>query len=401
MKTFLIILFLLISVSVSAEIFYVHIIGNTRACPGTVHKYYLETDQSKGDPVIWTITNGEIKNPKTGQWAQVLSYTTSDVNFPIHFDYQHDVRFFPGNSGKINVSVTNVFLTLGSEKTVITNPPAPQAILSGDPKLMNYGSYSNRYTVIGLSDGWVKGSSWSIGSGLTSVGSSGNYIDLKPSSSNFLGTSTLSTPIQWKDDNNNTCGTTPVLTRNITVISPNLTVTGPSAVCPGGLYQYYAKFEGAIEQISGALYNWTYPAGYLSLNGNNNYSLNLQVPQYNTPGGAVRVTATLSCGTFINGITVYPYCYGSYTYSVSPNPVDDELTVELVPDYENYDVFNSYEDNLIQTVLYDEKGEILIMKTLKNMKDVLNFNNLKPDTYFLKVFINKEQIGPTRRIVKK
>ncbi len=403
MKKLIIVLFFSIQFApLKSEVIYVHIIGPSHVCPGSnIYTYYLDSDQG-GGIVTWTIENGLIKNPCTGQWVGQFQYNTTNPNCSFSDDYPQEIKFNNnGNQAHIYVTKVNGIVHPSSEKTVLQEPPPSQAWIWGDEKLMNCGSYSNMYNLSGLSDGW-KLYFWNVGSGLTKVSQNGNQINIKPASSGTSGPKTLGAKIIWVDPKYHECGARNVNNKTITVVPPTLRVTGETQICPGELYQYYAKFDGAAEPVPGASYSWIYPPGYQSLNGTSSYMLHLQSPLYNLQGGPVRATVILTCGnggTYIDGITIYPSCYVNYSYSVSPIPTNDEITIELKSKVKQDNIFKS-KDTVVLLIIQNDKGAIKLSKELEKEKEILDLKTLKPDIYYLKVFINDHQIGDTERILK-
>ncbi len=341
----------------------------------------------------WYCSNCEIQDSRTSQWSSIVqggSYMA--------------VRFLnsTGSSASITVSASGiecVVCVCSWDKTVYFDPPSTQGTIYGDNELMNCGSYSNIYALNGLTNGWQL-SHWTTSSGLTIVGSTSNLVTIKPSNGGVTGSKTIYAKIKWRDESGQLCPISQI-SKNVTVVYPNLNVTGPTQICPGGLYQYYATFDGATEPVPSASYSWTYPSGYYSLNGNSNYSLNLQAPQYNPQGGAVHISVTLPCGSYNNGLTIYPYCYGGYSYSVNPNPSTTELIIEIIYPDDQGNLFQSSEGNTVELLLMKEDGLIVIRKKLKKNKEIVDIRRLKPDNYYLKILVNNYELDKTKRIVKK
>jgi hypothetical protein len=111
------------------------------------------------------------------------------------------------------------------------------------------------------------------------------------------------------------------------------TASGNGAVCPGNYYTYTANMPGGHRP--GFTYQWSWPSNWIFQSQWDNHLI-LSPPMY-TPvgGGIVSVNVNNGCGTTSppSGITVYQGygCY-VYSYSVSPNPVENVLTIELEMD---------------------------------------------------------------------
>ena len=120
------------------------------------------------------------------------------------------------------------------------------------------------------------------------------------------------------------------ITRQIWVgtYGSSLTIAGTSAVCPGNIYTYTATPPGG-QQAYGQSYSWTKPSNWSIQSQAVNY-ITLQLPQYNPDYGPVQVSVNNGCGTTVNGITAFPgYGCGSYLMNIFPNPVQEEITVEM------------------------------------------------------------------------
>ncbi len=363
------------------------------------HSYEAVSCYDGRNGYTWSCNNCEIQD-NNGYWKSYVIIGRSNGRI-------RQVRFLNSSGSSATISVSGsgcIGCQCSWQKTVSFNPPAHQAILTGDNQLMNCGGYSNFYNISGLSSGWFTAGTSGNSGGLNTYASGGGsptgYVKVWPSSGSSSGNKTFWGGIYWVDNASNHCYQTNIY-KTITVVYPNLNITGATQICPGGLYQYYATFDGATEPVPSTSYSWTYPSGYYSLNGNSNYSLNLQAPQQNPQGGAVNVNVILPCGTYNNGLTIYPYCYGGYSYSVNPNPTFSELIVEIESSEGDEDLFQSANENKVLLILTDEAGSVVKQKKLKGKKEKIDVHQLKPDIYYVKILVNGYEIDNTKRIVKK
>ena len=376
--------------------------GPGTVCSGNSSSYrYIASGSCYSKNIYtWSCNNCEIFDAATATWVTSLRIAYDGGK-------ERDIRFL--NSADTTAQMTvlgeNCNCNCYWSRTISFEPNPPTLTLWGDNKLMNCGSYSNQYNIAGLSDTWYA-SSWDVHSGLTLVSTNSTSANVKASNSSSSGYNNLLANVRWRDSNNQTCGYTSV-SKSINVVTKNLTVTGQVQICPGGLYQYYAKSDGAVEPFPGATYSWTFPSGYYSLNGTTSYSLNLQAPQSNPNVGAEKATVTFACGTLTNRVNIYPYSYGGYSYSATPNPITNSVSIEIEEAADPMSGMSAKSSNsskevtTFEIVLLNEAGEIVKSITLKAKTSEIDVSYLNPDIYYLKVFANNTQIGETQRIVKK
>lgn len=180
------------------------------------------------------------------------------------------------------------------------------------------------------------------------------------------------------------------ITKKIQVGSFNsgqIIVSGQAGVCNGNSYTYTASVPGGHK--SGYTYSWTYPSGWSVFSQNQN-SITLYVPSYNSQYGTVLASVNNGCGTSgYSGITVYPGfgCGGSYYMSVYPNPAKEELVVEMKSSEDN---LKSDQPMIDEVVLFNGSGEIVKTSLKPNKQIRLNLQGLKNGRYLLNVRIGKD-----------
>lgn len=171
-----------------------------------------------------------------------------------------------------------------------------------------------------------------------------------------------------------------------TFASSQVSVTGPSAVCPGNVYYYNAVVQGGHRP--NYTYTWTKPSNWTVPSGvTNSPQIGLQVPTYNPSYGTVAVRVNNECGLSPSvGITVFPgYSCGSY-FSIFPNPAGNKLTINVL----------SNNTDASQLQLASEKTEYRIslynpfgkkVRDLKTKKESVEINtaSLPDGIYNLKV----------------
>ncbi len=212
---------------------------------------------------------------------------------------------------------------------------------------------------------------------------------------------TSSTGAGWVDAlvGTNACGQITTPRKNVQVGGAQVGISGPAAVCPGNEYTYTANVASGVSST----YTWTFPSGWTRVSQGTN-TIRLYVPIYNAQYGAVRVTASTSCGTATNGITAYPnsYCGGYLTsgeFVIYPNPADEQLTIE-----QGGDALNSTEANMSSNQLFGlssssasqtqtfkvellNNQQVVVAKgTSQNKKITLETTSLPPGTYFLQIY---------------
>ncbi len=178
--------------------------------------------------------------------------------------------------------------------------------------------------------------------------------------------------------------------------SSQFSISGPSSVCPGNTASYLSTFiDPGITN-----YQWGW-SGFTYQSGQGTPYLGVYAP-YNFNGGSVTLRLQNRCG--LTGSPAYKYVYKGYCgygFTVNPNPAFTELTIQIESPEDQMDIFQSSEENTVELLLTDEAGLIVIRKKLVKRKEIIDVSTLKPDVYYIKIFINNNQIDKTKRIVKK
>ena len=372
------------------------LLGPSKVCPGTTAEYRYRAKSCYDGPVYyWECSNCEVWDYTNQQWSNTAYYANG-------LGGAVDVRFLNSTGSTATIEVTGTFDLLCTTywtKTVQLGGGSQSAFIIGDDELLNCGNYSNTYSVYNLGSGWQVGS-WSASSGLTIVSTSGTTATVKPSSSSQTGSKTLTAYIYWVDPEGQTCTTTS-LTKTITITNPYMYVSGSPQICPGGIFTFEAKFDGAESPIPGATYSWSYPSGLIPQGGTTGAYITLYNPTNVTTGGALNASATVSCGTYNNSLTIYTYCAGGYAYSASPNPTQDvmKINIEKLGTEETGSAEESTEEVFLIS-LRDDAGVVYVERESKERTFEVSLQALNKGTYFLKVFVNDTQIGDAKRIIK-
>lgn len=173
-------------------------------------------------------------------------------------------------------------------------------------------------------------------------------------------------------------------------VLPNPAITsldGPAAVCPGNLYTYTVYASG-----SNLSYSWTYPSNWY-VNSQYGNSITLQVPTYSPSYGTVRVTVSNGQCSTIDGRTVYPgSCGGTtyYSYSLAPNPADEEVTIESEHAFENNRAIK----------IYDQTGKLVAVETMRggDKRKTISTGKLTPGLYHVHL-ISKDGIEQQKLLI--
>jgi hypothetical protein len=157
---------------------------------------------------------------------------------------------------------------------------------------------------------------------------------------------------------------------------------GTAPVCPGNNYTYSVDVVG-----TGYTYQWTKPANWTVQSQSGN-QITLYVPTYNALYGAVSVKVSRGNCMAQDGVTAYPCNSGvsSYSYSVSPNPANKEITVQT----------EQASEQPIPVYLYDQFGKKLKAAVLKSgqRQTTIETNGLASGFYLI-------QIGTEKPVQKK
>ncbi|MEJ7676408.1 MAG: hypothetical protein WKG06_00705 [Segetibacter sp.] len=122
---------------------------------------------------------------------------------------------------------------------------------------------------------------------------------------------------------NTNCGSVTINSSTIQVGVPTINISySQSGSCNGG-YQTWLLTASSPDVITS--WQWTVDnpsSGSWYIDNPNSSSTYVDV----SGGGGISVTATSSCGTGRNGVTIYSICAG-FAITASPNPATDEVTV--------------------------------------------------------------------------
>lgn len=175
-----------------------------------------------------------------------------------------------------------------------------------------------------------------------------------------------------------------------------VTISGQGAVCPGNVYTYTATPPGG-QQSPGHTYSWVKPSNWSIQSQASNY-ITLYVPQSNPSYGPVQFTVNNGCGNSSNGVTAFPG-YGCPTYLLKtfPNPVSDEITIELAQvDDNQLTVIN---EPLEEVRLINSQGETVRVISGCKEGSKIDVRTLPRGQYFLQVKL-RDQIVREQIIIK-
>lgn len=264
----------------------------------------------------------------------------------------------------------------------------PVPTVTGDPAVC---TSNTTYTLNNLPPGATV--TWTRSNNLTYVSGQGTTRHVVRAASGASGVGWVEAVV------NGTCGGRQAFRKELNVggiASSQIRVSGQTAVCGGNQYVYTAT-----PYVAGYTYNWTFPANWMRTSQSGN-QITLNTPSYSTPdGGTVSVSITNSCGASpYSGITVYPYCYGSYSFAVSPNPANEQIAVEQVfeqdtiysekqqPDIASLEEAPLQEDFSIK--LFDKNQKEVSSAKAKKRNAVIDTRKLPAGIYYLNIFYNEE-----------
>jgi hypothetical protein len=205
--------------------------------------------------------------------------------------------------------------------------------------LNNFTCYapSNTITVSTLSVVAVTASNKSVCSGwvvpLTGSPAGGTWSGTGVSGSTFnsVGLTTGNYTVTYSIVNSNGCASSANATVTVSPVPVITGFTGTSPVCKGRSYTYSVAVSG-----TGYTYSWVKPTSWVIEYQSGN-TIRLYVPTNNTQYGAVTVTVSNGTCTASNGTTTYPAgtaCIQQFSTTISPNPANMEMTLELASEEE-------------------------------------------------------------------
>lgn len=386
------------------------ITGPTTVCPknGTLHTYTaksyeipfgFEVDCGVYDWAV--IKNGIVIEERT-LYGGDFTYRFEDIGeYQIHATSSQCDFLFSGGTTSITVN----------SRVVIPNPIiGPVMCFSGQPYTFTtspslasqnpYGSdcyYHFAYL-------WTAPSGWSI-DGVGNTAFTGDTVEIAAPVNTPAGSYIISVqgsiPYGGPPFENNSWFSSP---RNYTVqVGPFSTsqvgVSGTEAVCNGNPYTYTATMPGGHQ--NGYTYSWTYPSGWIEESTSLN-TIRLYVPSYNSSYGPVSVSINNGCGsTPFTGITVYPCSYMMSTgnFQVYPNPSFGELNVEYFVEEDSsktqYDTEQPIEEKgsnkkVFRIEIFDKSEQLVKSAESKDGKIHLDTKGLRPGSYFLHIYYDKE-----------
>ena len=169
--------------------------------------------------------------------------------------------------------------------------------------------------------------------GLTGSPAGGTWSGTGVSGSNFnsAGLATGNYTVTYSILNANGCASSANATVTVNPVPVITGFTGTSPVCKGRSYTYSVAVSG-----TGYTFSWVKPSSWVVEYQSGN-TIRLYVPTNNTQYGAVTVTVSNGTCTASNGTTTYPAgtaCNQQFSATISPNPANMEMTLELTSEEE-------------------------------------------------------------------
>lgn len=172
-----------------------------------------------------------------------------------------------------------------------------------------------------------------------------------------------------------------------------VTISGTNGVCAGEDYYFYANVPGGHRPEY--TYNWIMPNSSWQVYSQTDNRI-LAVPYGSNFSGQILVEVNNGCGESIGSLVVYPYCPGSYSYNIYPNPASSEVNITSSNKQSSINMESqrlpSQQSPHQIAKLYDFNGafvkDVELEATGTTRMDV---SNLKQGLYFLKIQTRKEE----------
>lgn len=261
-----------------------------------------------GQTSTLTATQGTVLVPSTGNNSVECGYNVLLQDHAGNANYSNNVDGYTvlKNSGAGTITISGTYATesgydyiyiyngVGTGGTQVSGSP-----FSNTGSINVTGAAGQALTVRFTSDGSNVNTGFSLNVTYSAT-SCGNYYWYSASTGGtLLNTgSSYNTPVITANTNyyvefsNGTCSSTRTTVPITVTANPPATptVSGASAVCPGGTSTYTAT------AISGATYSWTLPSGWSGSSTSNSITITA-----GSAGGTITVTATTTCGTSGSG----------------------------------------------------------------------------------------------------
>lgn len=174
-------------------------------------------------------------------------------------------------------------------------------------------------------------------------------------------------------------------------------VSGTNGVCAGEDYYYYCNPPGGHKPWY--TYRWTMPNSSWQIYSQIENRI-LAVPYGSNFAGQILAEVNNGCGwSVVGGIVAYPYCPGTYSYNVYPNPNSSgSFTVDIIDDIEKsknktVQVDSSNEQtNELAIEVYDFTGNVVKPKEIIQNRSRVDVSGLQSGLYILKIHHNGEII---------
>ncbi len=212
---------------------------------------------------------------------------------------------------------------------------------------------------------------WAIASNIATVSQAGTVTPTG------TGSTTLSAHVTTP------CGSF-TLTKNISIGTPVISISSSrSGSCNGSFQSWQLNATSSSDVLS---WQWTVDnpsSGSWVVYSPSSPSTLVAV----SGGGGISVTATNSCGTTKDGVTIYSNCF-SYRLTASPNPTSDNVTVSLVDPDPKYDKIKIRHQVLMyQIKVIDPSGNIKKQYKYTGVSNTkISLSGLKNGNYTIQAF---------------
>jgi N-acetylneuraminic acid mutarotase len=165
-------------------------------------------------------------------------------------------------------------------------------------------------------------------------------------------------------------------------------------ICNGSHYLTVTPVGGNASTAT-----WTVPSGITYYVGTN--LLNFVYQPYNPSSIAITTRSTNSCGQGANYafyLTRKTWGCGSYLLSYSPNPADEDLTVEVLAEQATSEEIELPE--IEEVTLVNDRGTILKISADRALRHILDVRDIPKGEYYLHIRVAGEVVKERVRIKK-
>jgi hypothetical protein len=161
--------------------------------------------------------------------------------------------------------------------------------------------------------------------------------------------------------------------------------SAPTIICPYKIVGLNSLIEANAVGPGADNYQWNVGGGTIT-SGQGTSDIWITTSSHCQYDLTIRLTTSNACGSSAQAIKSIPFdCSGGITpLSVSPNPADNILTVEI-HNNKTLDNLNNSNFKTSELRVYDKMMDLKMKKTFKGSKTQINVRNLKQGVYILQI----------------